>query len=116
MLTFGYIRFYVKKVTPKKNKTENPPGYTSPLNIYVVWHPLFEQGAKVADFIYSNFSRDVETPLSRAIGIPVFYRSTCGKGSTVPIPIDLKKADFNVIIALVDDYFFNDDVWNEYVK
>lgn len=90
--------------------------YKSPLTVYVVWHPSFKPGQKVADYIYANFSRDIETPLSRGIGIPVFYRSVPVNGTLVPKAIPIKESDYNAIVILVDDYMFNDDKWNSYVK
>jgi len=90
--------------------------YKSPLTIYVVWHPLFKRGRQVADNIYSNFSRDIEDPLSRGIGIPVYYRSAVQKAGKTPIDIPLGQADYNAVVVLVDDYLFNDDKWNLFVK
>ncbi|MBC9911039.1 toll/interleukin-1 receptor domain-containing protein [Chitinophaga varians] len=90
--------------------------YTSPLTIYIVWHPKFTHGEKVAENIYTNFNRDVENPLSRGIGIPVLFRSTPLKNQKVPKEIDLNASDYNAILVLVDDYLFNDDDWNIFVK
>ena len=90
--------------------------YTSPLSIYVVWHPSFRNGTKVAEHIYTNFTRDVENPLGRGIGIPVYYRSVPAKGQDVPKEIPFANSDYNAIVVLVDDYLFNDDNWNSFVK
>jgi hypothetical protein len=90
--------------------------YKSPLAIYVVWHPSFKKGMDVADYIYSCFSRDTEMPLSRGIGIPVYYRSFPPKGMKEPIKIPFNDAEYNAIIVLVDDELFNDDDWNIFVK
>lgn len=90
--------------------------YKSPLTVYVLWHPDFKKGQEIADDIYSNFSRDTSTPLSRGIGIPVYYRSTPVKGSSTPRTIPLDQSDYNAIVVLIDDYFFNDDSWNAFVK
>lgn len=90
--------------------------YTSPLSIYVVWHPDFKRGQEIADKIYSNFSRDTNSPLSRGIGIPVYYRSKPIKGSPTPKAIPIEKSDYNAIVVLIDDYLFNDDKWNSFVK
>lgn len=47
--------------------------YISPLTIYVVWHPSFDKGEQVANYLYSSFTRDIYSPLSRGIGIPLFF-------------------------------------------
>ncbi len=90
--------------------------YKSPLTVYVLWHPDFKRGQKIADDIYSNFSRDTKSPLSRGIGIPVYYRSTPVKGSFIPKSVPLDQSDHNAIVVLIDDYLFNDDKWNLFVK
>lgn len=90
--------------------------YSSPLTIYVVWHPSFKKGQEVADYIYANFSRDIESPLSRGIGIPVYYRSVPEAGKSTPKEIPFGQSDFDGVVVLVDDYLFNDDMWNSFVK
>lgn len=73
-------------------------------------------GQEVADYIYANFSRDVESPLSRGIGIPVYYRSIPEMGKSTPKNIPLMESDYNAVVLLVDDYLFNDNRWNAFVK
>ncbi len=90
--------------------------YKSPLTIYVIWHPGFKKGETVANYIYANFSRDVDSPLSRPIGIPIFYRSEPVHGLQVPRAIPFDQSDYNAFIVLIDDCFFNDDKWNMFVK
>lgn len=90
--------------------------YKAPLTVYVVWHPSFSKGQEVADYIYANFSRDIDSPLSRGIGIPVYYRSVPFKGKEIPKDIPYNQSDYNAVIVLVDDYLFNDDKWNVFVK
>ena len=89
--------------------------YKSPFSIYVIWHPAFEAGGKVADYLYASFTRDTEAPLNRGIGIPVYYRSKPERGSLIPKSIKLSEADYNAIIVLVDDHLFNDDKWNAFI-
>ena len=90
--------------------------YKAPFNITVIWHPAFKKGIEVADFIYNSFCRDTEAPLNRSIGIPVYYRSLPPKDKKRPLPISLQDSDYNAVIVLIDDYFFNDDDWNECVR
>jgi len=89
--------------------------YKSPLNIYVAWHPNFEDGKKYAREIYSTFCRDAQLPLSRGIGIPVFYRSKHDPATNLPIEINFKEAERNAIVLLIDDEMFNDPNWSSYI-
>lgn len=89
--------------------------YTSPLNIYVVWHPSFSDGKKYFQKLYSAFCRDVNQPLSRGAGIPVFERSVGASNGPVPLPIAFDEADQTAIVALIDDEMFNDTAWISYL-
>jgi hypothetical protein len=90
--------------------------FTSPLNIYVVWHPAFKKGEEVAEFLYASFTRDTEAPFSRGIGIPTYFRSVPLQNRPIPKEINLNDADYNAVALLVDDEMFNDDEWNAFVK
>ena len=90
--------------------------YISPLNLYIVWHPAFQKGVEVAEYLYASFTRDIESPLSRSIGIPVYFRSNPERNSCIPRAIDLNQSDYNCIVLLIDDEMFNDDSWNIFVK
>ena len=89
--------------------------YKSPLNIYVAWHPKFSEGKQYAREIYSTFCRDSKKPLSRGIGIPVFFRSKPVHATNLPIEIGFKEADRNAIVLLIDDEMFNDVNWSSYI-
>lgn len=89
--------------------------YISPLNIYVAWHPNFLDGKKYANEIYSTFCRDAKLPLSRGIGIPVFFRSKHNPSTNVPIEINFAEAERNAIVLLMDDEMFNDENWSYYI-
>jgi hypothetical protein len=87
--------------------------YKSPLQIYVVWHPDYKLGQNIANKIYSQFNRNIDEPLSRGIGIPVFFRSHPVEGGE-PIKINLKEAEVNAIVFLIDDKMIVN--WRSYVK
>ncbi len=88
--------------------------YQSPLSIYVVWHPDFEEGKEYAQLIYDTFCRDSSKPLSRGIGIPVFFRNKVkNDGSIQDIPFE--DGERNCIIVLIDESFFNDMKWCTYI-
>lgn len=89
-----------------------------PLSLYVVWHPDFKAGQKIAESIYETFCRRVDDPLSRGLGIPVYFRSAKVNGA----PIDIPKTDStrNAIIILLDQHFVidsdSDSDFKAYVK
>jgi len=95
------------------------------LNVYVVWHPAFDDehkdvsvGQTIAAQIYSSFARDLTRPTSQNLGMPVFFRSVSWSSETQlppPAAIDLTQAERNLIIILVDAKMVNSDPWNDYV-
>lgn len=90
--------------------------YKSPLNLYVLWHPDFQDGKIFANNIYKAFCRNTESPLSRQIGIPTFFRSVSAENSSTPIPIELEVAERNAFVLLIDENMFNDQGWERYIE
>jgi hypothetical protein len=85
-----------------------------PLSLFVVWHPKFIEGKTIANNLYSIFCRNVDEPLSRGLGIPVYYRST--SSNKLPISIDSGNARRNAIIVLIDQQYFIDENFREYTE
>lgn len=85
-----------------------------PLSLFVVWHPKFVEGEKIANNLYSIFCRDIEQPLSRGLGISVYYRSV--SYNKMPIPIDTNESVRNAIILLVDQEYMVDDDFRAYTE
>lgn len=81
-----------------------------PLSLFVVWHPSFAEGKQIANDLYSTFCRDIEEPLSRGLGIQVYYRSFS------LIPIDKNIATRNAIILLIDENYMVDNGFQDYTK
>lgn len=81
-----------------------------PLSLFVVWHPEFTEGKKIANDLYSIFCRDIEQPLSRSLGIQVYYRSAS------LIPIDKSIANRNAIILLIDENYMVDKAFQAYTE
>jgi hypothetical protein len=90
--------------------------YKSPLTMYVVWHPAFKLGIRYAEALYNTFCRDVNSPLSRALGIPILFRFQREDGGSVPLDIDTTLSDRNAIILLIDDEMFSDGNWYSYIQ
>ena len=90
--------------------------YKSPFTIYVVWHHANEFGVKYGEALYNTFCRDTHSPLTRGLGIPVYFRFKPASGCKVPVDIDVTTSDRNAIILLVDDEMFLDAEWKVYVE
>lgn len=85
-----------------------------PLNIYVVWHPDCKIGKDIAEEIYSTFCRDYQNPLSRGIGIPVYFRYIKLENNQ-PLSIKTSEAERNAFILLIDEHLFLDDDFRDYI-
>ena len=68
----------------------------------------------IAQNLYSVFCRDIDQPLSRGLGIPVFFRSASVNKS--PIPIDPYLSARNAIVLLIDQNYFIDASFESYTN
>jgi hypothetical protein len=82
-----------------------------PLGIFVIWHPEFRDGELYANLIFSQYKRDVTDPLSRGIGIPVFFR--CHE-PLLEIDFDFYKN--TSVIILIDANMVNAAGYETYVN
>jgi hypothetical protein len=83
---------------------------TPPLGIFVLWHPFFKEGQEYADLIFSEFKRDVKSPLARGLNIPVYFRYLT---PLLEIPFD--KFEFTVTVAFIDSAFVLDNDYKEFL-
>src|ERR1700761_5799829 len=90
--------------------------YKSPLTIYVVWHPGNPKGLFYGEALYNAFCRDTNSPLIRALGIPVLFRYQPIDDSGLPLAIPAEESDQNAIILMVDEYMFEDARWSVYIQ
>lgn len=83
--------------------------------MYIVWHPSSKVGKEVAEELYSTFCRDYKNPLSRGIGIPVYFRFQKLE-SDRPLGIDFRDAEKNAVVLLIDQEYYLDDGFREYTE
>ncbi len=83
--------------------------YRPRLTLYIVWHPDYQEGQELASHIYSRLTRDVTRPVSRGLGIPVFFRNIMLAETGRPVPINLDDAQHSAVIVLIDDNFVVSD-------
>lgn len=86
-----------------------------PLKIYIIWHKDFSSGITYAQEIYLRLRRNTNDPLSRGIGIPVFYRSNEINNYT-DLNIDFTSAQKVVILFFLEENLVADEKWNDYIK
>ena len=82
---------------------------------YVVWHPAFKHGAVLARRIFAFLNRDLEAPEARAVGIPVYFRSTSLPGGDLPLEIKPAPGTLSFVILLVDRQMGVDPHWRRYI-
>jgi hypothetical protein len=88
--------------------------YKTPLAVYIIWHPNYLDGQKIADYLYSILCRNPEKPLIRSLAIPVYFRSKNENGK-VPKDIDFGESIHTAIIPLISDDFVNDKHYGNYI-
>jgi hypothetical protein len=93
--------------------------YTPFFNVFVVWHPDFGQdgatGRAIAEMLYREFCRDPERPMSPAVGVPIYFR-TSQKGEVAPPPLDFNAAHYNVVVLLVDSSMVLDQAYQRFAQ
>jgi len=82
-----------------------------PLNIFVFWHKNFKDGINYANELYTSFSRAVDEPLSRGLGIPVFFRSEAACRN-----IDYDSSKKTAIILLIETQMVVAGEWRKCVE
>jgi SLOG cluster2/TIR domain len=92
-----------------------PSVYRPFLNLYVIWHPDFQDGQTYAEKLYREFSRDSDHPMSPDLGIPIYFRTSSANG-VAPAPIELGQATYNVVLFLVESSMVLDDVYQDYAQ
>lgn len=84
--------------------------------IYVVWHPDFTDGTRIAESLREHFRRKLYANIAGGTGLSVIYRSATPPGSAVPLQINLDDAETSAIVVLVDSTLVKDAPWVSYVQ
>lgn len=79
--------------------------------VYIVWHPKFTGGERIAKVLYDHYRRDLYTNVTGGFGFSVIYRSVYEPGKNVPIDIDFDEAKSTSVVLLIDDEFASDSNW-----
>ncbi|NKM24326.1 toll/interleukin-1 receptor domain-containing protein [Rhizobium laguerreae] len=86
------------------------------LVVYIVWHPNFDLGPKVAKALFEHFRRENYERIIGGTGISVVYRFAIADGTNGPLPIDFSSAETSAVIVLADQQFSKDPIWTSYLE
>ncbi len=84
--------------------------------LYVVWHPSYANGGKIADLLRTHFSGDRHRNIAGDFGVSVIYRSEPAPGEIAPLPVDLDEAKTTAVAVLIDSSLAGDAAWSNYVR
>ncbi|RYD57625.1 MAG: TIR domain-containing protein [Sphingobacteriales bacterium] len=87
--------------------------FEQPLEIYVAWHPSFEEGMDHAKRLFSIFCRDYKKPFDTTLSIPTYFRYL-GEDN-IPAPIETGNVSKCAIVLLIDDNIIIDKKFRTYV-
>ena len=84
--------------------------------MYVVWHPAYTKGVKIAEMLRKFFHEDGHRNIVGNTGLSVVFRSDVPTDAITPLPIDWDEAAVTGAVTLVDTALASDSVWSDYVR
>ena len=89
--------------------------FTTPISIHFLIHDEYEYLEEVCKFLYKTLCRDSADITFDGLDIPVYFHIGSEKNDTFP-GIDAVQSDIRVIVPLVDDAMFCDQMWEKYIN
>ena len=84
--------------------------------LYVMWHPLYREGRKIADRLRKHFGRDLYRAVEEERGVSVLERSESSPDAHTPLPIDWDDAEFTAVVVLAEATLVDDYEWVNHVR
>ena len=84
--------------------------------LYVVWHPSYAGGKKIANMLLKHFSPDRYRDVAGDSGLSVLFRNEAAPDKSVPLPIDWDEAEMSAAVVLADSNLTGDRAWADYVQ
>ncbi|HEY2453769.1 MAG TPA: toll/interleukin-1 receptor domain-containing protein [Scandinavium sp.] len=81
------------------------------LVIYIVWHPMFSDGAALAETLRSHFRRELYKNIAGGTGLSVIFRSEVLPETGKPLAIDLSESETTAVIVLAESNIAKDHDW-----
>lgn len=85
------------------------------LLVYIVWHPDFDEGTRIAQQIQDHFDMDGFLDLTGQAGIEVTFQRADNLGSPVPLHVNWQAECPIIIVAMIDGSLVQDTKWVEYI-
>ena len=85
------------------------------LTIYVVWHPNYSNGSKIAELVRRHFRSERYKNISENVELNVFFRSSPAPNAALPLPIDLDEAETTAVVVLAESELVGDSEWMDYI-
>ena len=85
------------------------------LTIYVVWHPNYSNGSKIAELIRRHFRSERYKNVSENVELSVFFCSNPAPNAAFPLAIDLDEAETTAVIVLAESELVRDSEWVDYI-
>lgn len=85
-----------------------------PLTVHILYHSEYTEGAKTYSELYKLLCRDYHNPFASGLDIPVYFHTDEPGTKLQPIPTDLSKKTF--VLILVDQNMYLSTEWKEYVN
>ena len=85
------------------------------LTIYVVWHPNYSEGSKIAELVRRHFRSERYKNISENVELSVFFRSSPAPNAALPLPIDLDEAETTAVVVLAESELVGDSEWVDYI-
>lgn len=79
--------------------------------VYIVWHPAFNGGQKIAAALYEHFRRKLFENVSGGTGLSVIYRSVPAEGAAAPLQINFDEGETAAVVVLFDEAFAGDKAY-----
>ena len=93
----------------------NEAASSSPFILYVVWHPEYARGEKIARFLHDHFGSHRFRYVSGGAQVRVMFRYVVAPGSGEPLPIEWGDSDTTAVVVLLDHALAGDSAWVQYV-
>ncbi len=85
--------------------------------VYVMWHPSYADGRKIADRLRTDYGRDLYNTVGEEHGVSVLERSDPPvPGASTPLAIDWEDAEFTAVVVLAEAMLVDDPEWPDYVR
>ncbi len=88
--------------------------FTPPITVHFLIHESYDKLHEVRKFLYSLLCRDSNNTNFDGLDIPVYFH--IGSSNNIIPEICEVESEKRIIIPLIDEYMFCDDVWRGYIK